>query len=320
MNNVIISGREIPIKERSKSQLKGVNIGEQLSYKFFDANFHGINLLLLQPRDKMSTPRSLSILAQNIEAKFSLPVVYLLDPCPAYFRQRLIDKDVFFIISDKYAYLPMLIANERMRRKKTAKRLSPVAQYILLYHLQETSLEGMSAKDIASILPYSYSNIAFGLVCLEDLGLCKRNISSSNSKVISFPYRGKELWDKAEPYLINPVSQKTFCDELLSDKHYPICGINALARYTRLSADSECMIMMDKNEIKELMKTGSMVRQNDYDGKVSIEIWKYPPVCKEGYSSDIVDKLSLAMTLQEDNDPRVEKEVEYLISNTEWMD
>ena len=50
----------------------------------------------------------------------------------------------------------------------------------------------------------------------------------------------------------------------------------------------------------------------DLEGKFCIEIWKYEPV---GSSNKFVDKLSLALSLQDDIDPRVNKEVEQLIEN-----
>jgi len=51
-----------------------------------------------------------------------------------------------------------------------------------------------------------------------------------------------------------------------------------------------------------------------------IETWKYPPITPAKFDSDWVDRLSLALTLQDDPDPRVEKEVERLINDTPWKD
>ena len=61
-----------------------------------------------------------------------------------------------------------------------------------------------------------------------------------------------------------------------------------------------------------------MVRPNEFDGEILIEAWKYPPVSKDGANAEWVDKLSLAISLKGDNDPRVEKEVERLINELEW--
>lgn len=121
-----------------------------------------------EPKRNIPTPRILSITANELTEKFGLPVVFLLDECPAYERQRLIDKEVYFVVSDKYAHLPMLVANERLRKTKLAKGLTPVAQFLLLFHLQVESLEGRAARDIEKKVPYSYASITLGITCLAD--------------------------------------------------------------------------------------------------------------------------------------------------------
>lgn len=318
MKTIVISGRPIHLKERSKARMKGISIGNTLAYQFYDGNFHGIPLLFAEPKGKIAAPRSLAITANELSIKFGLPVVFLLCDCPAYERQRLIDKEVYFVVSDKYAYLPMLIANERLRKTKLAKRLTPVAQYLLLFHLQVESLEGMAARDLEDKVPYSYPSITLGITCLADLGLCQKIADGSKRKIVHFVERGRQLWDKAQPILIDPVEQRLFCDEFHSEAHFPVCGINALAHYTMLNPDPERNIMMSPKQLKDFSSSGALVRLNEFDGNIMIEVWKYPPVVKNDEKPEWVDKLSLAISLREDSDPRVEGEVERLIDEIEW--
>lgn len=58
--------------------------------------------------------------------------------------------------------------------------------------------------------------------------------------------------------------------------------------------------------------------QSEFDGNVVIEAWKYPPVAKMGETPQWVDKLSLAISLRDDDDPRVEGEVERLLNEMKW--
>lgn len=323
MNNmkvVVISGKPVDLQERSKARMKGISIGDTLSYRFYDGNFHGISLLFAEPKGKIPTPRSLAITANALQVKFDLPVVFLLDKCPAYERQRLIDKDVFFIVSEKYAHLPMLIANERIRKTKRAKLLSPVAQYLLLFHLQIESLEGKAAKDIEGKVPYSYPSITLGITCLTDLGLCQKVADGAKRKVLHFSERGRQLWDRAQTFLIDPVEERAYCDELLSETSFPVCGVNALAHYTWLNPDPEKMIMMTAKELRGYRDSGALLLPNEFDGNIIIEAWKYPSVSNIGKDAEWVDKLSLAISLREDHDPRVEGEVERLINDIEWKD
>lgn len=317
---IAILGRPIQLQERSKAQMEGATIGDLLTYKFYDGEFHGMPLLFAEPKGKVATPRCLSVTANNLTSLLQLPIVFLLPACPAYERQRLIDKDVYFVVSEKYVHLPMLLANERVRKTKQAKTLTPVAQYLLLYHLQIGSIEGMAARDIEDKIPYSYASITLGLTCLEDLGLCKKVAEGSKRKVIHFDMKGMNLWEQAQPFFVNPVEERIYCDGLLSDDSFPECGINALAHYTRLNPDPERTIMMSVKQLRNFKSSEALVRPNEFDGNIIIEAWKYPPVTAIGVKAEWVDKLSLAISLREDEDPRVEGEVERLINETEWKD
>lgn len=317
---IAILGRPIQLQERSKAQMEGATIGDLLTYKFYDGEFHGMPLLFAEPKGKVATPRCLSVTANNLTSLLQLPIVFLLPACPTYERQRLIDKDVYFVVSEKYVHLPMLLANERVRKTKQAKTLTPVAQYLLLYHLQIGSIEGMAARDIEDKIPYSYASITLGLTCLEDLGLCKKVTEGSKRKVIHFDMKGMNLWEQAQPFLVNPVEERIYCDGLLSDDSFPECGINALAHYTRLNPDPERTIMMSVKQLRNFKSSEALVRPNEFDGNIIIEAWKYPPVTAIGVKAEWVDKLSLAISLREDEDPRVEGEVERLINETEWKD
>lgn len=318
MNSISILGKVVRLKPRDKKQLKGLPVGDMLSYRFFDGEYSGQELLFAIPTGGQPTPRAMAITSQKVLVAFGLPLVYILESAPAYLRQRLIDKSVYFVVSDKFAFLPTLIANERLRVAPTADRLTPVAQYILLYHLQVKKLEGLSAKEIAEYVPYSYSNVTLGLVCLEDLGLIKREVDNSKRKVIHFTDTGKALYERALGYMQNPVEFHLNCDVLDSKRHFPTCSINALSHFTILSPDPEKMIAVSKKDLKELRQAGAIEGENRYDGRIFIEVWKYPPVTENGYDGEYVDRLSLALSLADDHDPRVEKEVERMINEIKW--
>ena len=318
--DITITGRTVRLRMRGKGQLKGVAIGDTLAYRFYDGEYHGMSLLFAEPKGPVASPRNLALTADKISASLGLPVVYLLPSAPAYQRQRLIDREVYFVVSEKYAHLPMLVANERVRHKKAAKALSPVAQYILLYHLQVESLEGLSANDVKGKLPYSYASITLGMTCLEDLGLCERIADGSKRKVLHFHRKGIELWEQAGSVFVSPVEQKVYCDGLDTQEAYPVCGINALAYYTHLNPDPERIVMMIASQFRSLAVAKAIQNPNEYDGNIVIEVWRYPPVTGSRETPLWVDKLSLALSLRDDTDARVEGEVEQLINRMEWKD
>ena len=318
LTEISIFGSIIKLSKRGKGQLKGISVGDTLSYEFYDGEYRGLEMVFLVPKGKKPTPRDLALADTRIGSALNLPVVFILMPCPAYERQRLIDKNVFFVMSDNFANLPMIVANERIRKSAYAKRLTPSAQYLLFYHLQVESLEGLSARDIADKMPYSYESVALALTCLSDLGLCRKVSGNGKNKNVVFDTKGRELWDVAQNYLINPVNSIVFCDELKAEGDYPVCGINALAHYSSLNKDDDRQIMVTANQYKALQGSDSMVHCNEFDGPIMIEVWKYPPVAKAGKPVFWADPLSVIVSLRDDHDPRVEGEVEYLIDRIIW--
>lgn len=320
MKELSILERAISLQRLSKKQLKGITIGDSLAYDFYDGDYRGVRLIFLKSKNGNPSPRLCAITADRVSDIMGCPIVFILESSPSYERQRLIDKNVFFVMGEKFANLPMLVANERIRKSTPAKRLTPAAQYILLYHLQVESLEGLSARDMSNKLPYSYESITLGLTCLSDLGLCQKVSGGMKNKVIRFSAKGKDLWNKAKDYFINPVEKRVYCDALTTESRFPKCSINALSHYTWLNPDPLQMLMMSRKDLQDLIVQKALHNMNQFDGNVMIEVWKYPVVSLLGDKNELVDKLSLVISLSEDDDPRVGGEKERLIDEIEWKD
>lgn len=318
MPNINVAGRRVEISPLPESRLGGLTFGEKLSFDFYDGEYRDVKMIFLMPKGKNPSPKNCAITASRLEGLFGIPVVYILNPGPTYERQRLFDKDVYFVMSDKYANLPMTIALERSSSRKEAVKLTPVAQYLLLYHLQIESIENLTVSEVSKLMPYSYESVSIGITCLCDLGLCEKERQGAKSKVVKFKYQKMELWSEAAEYTINPIEKRIFCDSIHTDKSFPICGINALSHYSMLNPDKEQWMAMTSGEYRSLLKTDSIVNPNEYDGETIIEVWKYSPVSAKGLSPEYVDRLSLALTLKDDEDPRVENEVERMINEIQW--
>ena len=315
-----ILGRRLEIEPRNKDRLKGITVGEKLSFNFYDGTYQGMSLLFVEPKKGNPTPRECDITGKRLAETLGLPAVFILAPGPTYERQRLMDKGVYFIMSEQYVHLPTVVAMEKTTNRKKAESLTPAAQYLLLYHLQVGSLEGMSARDITPLIPYSYESVTLGITCLEDVGLCQKIQNGQRSKVIHFELKGKELWDKAQNVLLSPVDNRIYCDDIRLEGPHPVCGINALAHYTMLNPDKERMMMMTVKEYRAVKAANAIDNPNIYDGNIIIEVWKYPVVKNIGNKNEWVDPLSLVLSLREDDDPRVEKEVERIINEHKWTD
>ncbi len=319
-NTISVLGRSVALKPLANGELKSLPVGDALSYDFCEGQYQGISYIFAVPKGRTPSPSTMAFTAKSVQGATGRTLVFVLPVGPSYLRQRLIDKGVYFVVSNRFAFLPELVINERQRRKTVATKLTPVGQYLLLYHLQVTSLEGRSATYIVKLVPFSYPSVAQGLQCLEDLELVVRMPDGTKNKVLRWRYVGRELYDRAQPFMMNPVQRVLYADSVKSTQHFPECGTNALAHYSRLNPGFEKMRAMSNATLKGLVAGNSLVGQNPYDGNYRIEVWKYPPVTKGGFAGEWVDPLSLALSLRDDNDPRVENEVEYMLDHIEWKD
>lgn len=308
IRKITIEGRQIDLQEISKARLKGLWMEAMWTFRFYEAMFMEHEFVLLEPKkDKSCTPMQLEQFANRLQGHFGKTIVFLLDPMPTYLRQRLAERGVYFIISGKYAFLPFLFANRKMTDKTPAKQLTPSAQYLLLWHLQRISIEGETARTLEEVVPLSYLTISRAITTMEELGLCECR-REGKTKVVHFSHSGKELWEQALPFMQSPIKEVLFCDSYSGSAI--MGGINALSHYTHLNPDEQTTIVVTKEQMKQLKVEGL----NPVEGAVRIEVWKYVPITNDGY----VDTLSLALSLRDDNDERVQKEVEQMIESV-WF-
>ena len=135
MMEVKVAGKALVLSPMKKEELKGIPIDTKLRFQFYRAIFNENFFCLLETK-KEENHASVDCLklAERLKNILNLPVVFLFRNLQFVERNRLIDRGVYFIVSDKFAFLPFLIINYKETVRKKAEELSSVAQYILLYH------------------------------------------------------------------------------------------------------------------------------------------------------------------------------------------
>lgn len=300
-NNITncMAGISVDLIQVPRAELRGVTVDDVARYAFYKANLQSGSVIVLEPKPGVKvTPLQCSKVALRLSQVLRLPIAFKFDRLEYYERMRFLQKNVYFIAGDNM-YLPNLILTAQSP-KKVAKKLSAAAQYLILHHLQKDSLEGLSVSEISELVPYSYVSVAKAVEVLEVLSLCKCEKDSYRSKRLYFEKAGKEYWDVVRQYLVSPVKKVFYCDWIVGTQ-CPKAGISALAEYSFLAEDSQKTVAVYDMDCKDIQFEG----MNDFDGPVEVEVWRYPHVA---LSCDIVDKLSLYLSLDADQDPRVEKE------------
>ena len=314
MIEAIVAGKALDLSLMKKEELKGIPVDTKLQFQFYRAIFNGYEFCLLKAKKEESHASTDCLsLAKRLESMVNLPIVFLFQGLQFIERNRLIDRGVYFIVSDKYAYLPFLVINTRETNQKKAEELTAVAQYILLYHLQVEGLEGASMSELEKKLPYTYVTVSRAFKTLGDLKLCEVSMDENRTKRLHFEESTKELWEHILPYLKNPVNRILYCDVIADRVSITYGGITALSHYTHLNPDETETYVVDTKQYRKLQVSGALKNLNEAEGNIRLEVWSYPPL-----SLDYVDPISLYLTLKEDRDPRVEKELELMI-NKLWL-
>lgn len=309
MNEITIAGQQIELRKLSKQDQQGLWLELIANFKMMQFEFNGQVMLLLVAKGELDyTNVQRRKISERIESVKHIPAVFYFDNLLTYERDRLVEQGVYFVVADKFAFVPTLIINRRSAKSEIKESFYPSTQYILLYHLQIKSLDGLPLKELEDMVPYKYKTISKSLKQLEALGLVR--LEGSRNKKLVFELSGKELWDKASTNLIDPIKSIEYTSDVFSEGD--IGGISALSHYSMLAPEDVPTRVISVDWVRE--HRSSLPELHSFEDTQRIEIWKYPPLGNSGY----VDKLSLFLTLKDDNDPRVEKEIEIMMNEIKW--
>lgn len=234
-------------------------------------------------------------------------------------RKALIEAGIPFIVPESQVYLPFLgiVLQERMKSIAVAsERLSPSAQLVLLCLMYEQDTQPTRKVDLAKRLELSAMNVTRAVQELEALELVAVQ-KAGRSDHVSAVGSGKSLYEKALPYMIDPVQKQVFVRKKDIASSLPLAGEYALAAHSMLNRPQlECKAISRKKykalgEIEVIDPAWSTSQDH-----VQLQLWKYDPEpLAHGHA---VDMISLALSLRENEDERVEQAVEEMLEGYEW--
>jgi len=311
-----ILGIETTIIPLEKQLLQLLPLYITATYKISETTIYGhrICLLIVRNKENRQTPDSLFKQMLFVRQKIESPVVFVFDKLISYNIKRLIQKGINFIIPNKQLFIPALMMDLRkipVRIPQKTELLTPIAQLVLLYHLQKETLNGFTTQQLSNKLNQTYRTMSRAVKNLEEIDLC--NLVGGKEKKIQFTEKGKKLWLKAQSFFQNPVERIVFTDELLEGGNVYVSNINALVHYSMINDETKRYYAIYRNEVKNFT-----IETNKYVGDNTIETWRYN--FKQLSNNGFVDKLSLYLLLKNDTDERVQNELEQMIIGMQWLE
>ena len=312
-----VFGLDLKITEMPKVQRNGLPFYIVNDYNFWEGHLIDQNIVFAQ---KISTdhftPDQYKKQLELLERYFNHPVVFILPEMEAYKRNRLIQKRINFVVANKLVFIPRLLIDIKEYTLKAPQKeyLKPVAQCLILYHLQKEPLNGFTYRQLANVLQYPYLTITRAVENIQALNLC--TLEGTKEKVICFENDHAGLWEKAQAFMKNPVVKKVFTDSEIEEKLFFRSNINALSFYTDLNDEKQIYMAIHQDTFRKLNKEGKIKNLSDYDGKYCIEIWKYTPAILA--NNQFVDPLSVYLEFKDHTDERVQLALKAIIRQQKW--
>jgi len=281
------------------------------NFRFYSGQIINTKIIFAYIADGNSfSPAQIQKLLSLMEKKCGTQVIAILGNVASYNLQRLIAQKVNFIIPPKQMFIPSLLIDLRKQKlidNDIATPMPAIAQCMLLFHIEIESLDGKQTQDIAKIFNVSYANANRAIRWLKAHNII--TINDERTKEIVFEHGKKDTWEAALSFFKSPVEKTVYTDSQLEDAMES--GINALSEYSMINREKRFCYAITKKAFKNI---GSLINK-EYGTNV-VEVWRYDPRLLS--KTETVDKLSLYLSLKDNEDERVQIELENLMNEIQW--
>lgn len=280
-------------------------------YSLYDIEFMETIVTIAIPTEQDGiSPMQLAKHQTKMMETLHHPVVFALKYVKSYIISRLIHAKVNFIVPGKLVFIPSLLIVLRKLKDRTTmtpEKMPPVAQMLVLYHLEKATINGLNTSEISELTSLAYPTISVALRWLHSNGII--TLVGSKQKHVQIAMSRVELWNKSHPLMSSPIKRILFTD--VKPNGSMVAGETAMGHYTMLAEPANPVIAIDKATAKE-----NAALMNKEFGDIKVEVWKYSPVLlsEDGYA----DRLSLYLCLKDSEDERIQLECDTLIKEMKW--
>jgi len=305
-----MSGGDLPLYLRSRYQL--------LQGKLFGKDWI---LALEQDGVDPGTPDEYQGHQRQLGQGHKETVALVLRHLSAGARNRLVRLGVPFLVPGSQIYLPLaqIYLKERFGPPPVTvqKKLTPLAQCLILRHILHNDVTGLSSKALAELFDCSSAAITQARGELRGQALCD-TVQKGREVSLIFPFVStRALWDQARQLMTSPVRKRTGVRILKDHSDLRLAGISALSERTMLSPDSWTTYALHEKQVPSLFETGVLQGCAEItDTDTRLEHWRYNPLLL--CDSKQVDPLSLYLSLCEDPDERVQGELDRMLEDVPW--
>lgn len=279
-------------------------------YRLQMVSMYEQEMIFLYPKTELEQIDVLKKHIARIQKNENLPVVLVLKELSFRQREYLIREKIPFVVDGKQIYLPFMAVylQERCSAEKIPREeILPSAQMLLLHFIYGGAQE-LSTSQAAKDLELTPTSISRASRQLKEMGLLHiRKVGVQ--RIMQYEDSPKTLFQKAGDKLLNPIKRTVYIPKKYVGTDLLESGYSALAEYSMLNEPNVRCYAAERISQWKYFTTNSL--QNS-KAQVAVEMWRYNP--RKLSTRNTVDELSLALTLREDADERVEEAVEEMLN------
>lgn len=288
---------------------------------FFRLSCSGLAFILVKlPSDEKFGVVAFEKQAEQISGKVNLPVAFGFDRLSRIQRDSLIARDIPFIMTADQMYLPFLgiaLSDRFSSLKKTrTEKMMPVTQALFLYMLYQSKGMPVIKKDAAEAIRATRTSITRASEQLAAMHLISQETKGKETRM-RLSGKGLDCYEKARPFMINPVQRTIIVRKNPVYENIPLCGASVLERnMTEQASGMPVRAVLKSAACAEELSEAELLREPETDF-VKLELWKYDPAlfAKDG----TVDPVSLAMSLGKTADAETESVIETILREYPWQ-
>ncbi len=306
-----LTGYEVKRQTHAKRDGDKLPLAIASCYSLCDVEFMETNLTIAIPTEQDSiSPMKLAKHQTKMMETFHHPVVFALESVESYKISRLTRAKVNFIIPGKLIFIPsMLVILRELKNKAKVmpEKMPPVAQMLVLYHLEKGTIDGLNTLEIANLTGLAYPTINVALRWLQLNGII--TLIGGKQKLVQIIMSKIELLEKSLPLMSSPIERILYTD--IKPAGSLFAGETAMGHYTMLAEPTTPVVAINK----AIAKDNAAIMSKEY-GDIRVEVWKYAPtlLSVDGW----VDRISLYLCLKDSEDERIQIECETLIEEMKW--
>lgn len=292
------------------------------AYELKGCQLLGRDFIALFAKRGELTPASIEKHVDWCYKKTGKRAILVTDTLVGYNRKRLIERKVPFIVPGAQLYLPDLgldLSENLKAGMRRVDKVAPASQVVVLAALlgRLNPVEDFTATSLAARFGYSKMTMTRAIDELRGLGLVE-GLGEGRYGEFQFVMTGEALWKRVRPHLKSPVKKRIYLEDWEEHADYR-AGETALSERSMLGHPQRMTWAVSSKQWKQLEKTPNLriiPEVSKAAARAEFEVWGYDPAVLA--DRDCVDPFSLALSLNNETDDRVQLSVDEMLKGLSW--